>query len=244
MWLWLIILGVLTISLQIPIVKGFIGELFVQMWLGGLDKDEYIIINDVMILTSAGSTQIDHIVVSEYGIFVIETKNYKGWIFGSEHGKYWTQVIYRNKNKFYNPVLQNKGHVKALENLLSDKPKLKYISIVTFGNKANFKKLDVLSHVVHNSQLVHTIRLYTERNVDSAEMENVVEIIKQANNKDRIARKEHIRHVKDKSHNKLKQTEEYCPLCGKILITKKGRYGSFKGCSNYPDCTYSQKLNI
>lgn len=60
------------------------------------------------------TTQIDHIVVSIHGIFVIETKNYKGWIYGNSNNEYWTQNIYGNKYSLYNPLLQNKNHIKSL----------------------------------------------------------------------------------------------------------------------------------
>lgn len=72
-----------------------------------LGKD-YIVINNLKLNTKGTISQIDHLVVSNYGIFVIETKNYKGWILGNEDSQNWTQVIYKYKNKFYNPVLQNR----------------------------------------------------------------------------------------------------------------------------------------
>lgn len=56
---------------------------------------------------------IDHVVISKYGVFVIETKNYRGWIIGNEKSEYWTQVIYKRKERLYNPIKQNYGHIKA-----------------------------------------------------------------------------------------------------------------------------------
>ena len=82
--------------------------------------------------------QIDHVVVSIYGIFVIETKNYSGWIFGDENSQYWAQVIYKTKNRFYNPILQNRGHIKALQGLLQDYSHIRYIPIVVFYIKSRF----------------------------------------------------------------------------------------------------------
>lgn len=112
---YLIVLAIIAVILNLPSVKGFFGEISIRILLKFLNKDKYLIINDVLIPTNNGTTaQIDHIVVSIYGIFVIETKNYNGWIFGSENSKNWTQVIYKTKNHFYNPIMQNKGHIKAL----------------------------------------------------------------------------------------------------------------------------------
>ena len=65
------------------------------------------------------TSQIDHLVLSEYGIFVIETKRYKGWIFGSEKAENWTQVIFKEKHQFRNPVKQNWSHVYALKSVLT-----------------------------------------------------------------------------------------------------------------------------
>ncbi len=74
-----------------PQIKGYLGEKSVQFMLSGLEEDEYILMNDLYVPKDDGSTtQLDHVLISLYGIFVIETKNHKGWIFGSENSQYWT----------------------------------------------------------------------------------------------------------------------------------------------------------
>lgn len=99
--------------------KGWIGEKKTQfnLWLG-LDKNLYQRFHDVIIPSSHGTTQIDHILVSQFGIFVVETKNYKGWIYGSESQSTWTQVIYKSKHKFQNPLRQTHRHKKVLSKYL------------------------------------------------------------------------------------------------------------------------------
>lgn len=77
-----------------PIVKGIVGEQIISALLSGLPKEQYILLNDVMLQTDKGTTQVDHVLVSVYGIFVIETKNYNGWIYGGEYAEQWTQNIY------------------------------------------------------------------------------------------------------------------------------------------------------
>lgn len=72
--------------------KGKRGEISVAGILKALPKKEYRVINDIVLPTPYGSSQIDHVVVSPYGLFVIETKNYMGWIYGSEFGEYWTKM--------------------------------------------------------------------------------------------------------------------------------------------------------
>ncbi|WP_350617509.1 nuclease-related domain-containing protein, partial [Pseudomonas sp. HY7a-MNA-CIBAN-0227] len=75
--------------------------------------------NVTLPLPNGGSTQIDHVIVSIYGIFVIETKNYKGWIFGNEKQRQWTQAFPNGrKYKFQNPLRQNYLHIKTLADLL------------------------------------------------------------------------------------------------------------------------------
>jgi hypothetical protein len=88
--------------------------------------------------TSSDTTQIDHIFVSKYGIFVVETKNYKGWIFGNEKQAQWTQKIYKKSYRFQNPLRQNYKHQKALQTLL-DIPLEKIHSVIAFMGEATFK---------------------------------------------------------------------------------------------------------
>lgn len=101
-----------------PIIKGWKGELKTKFisWLF-LNK-EYQVFDNIIISTSRGSTQIDHIAVSKYGVFVIETKDKTGWIFGGSNQEQWTQVIFDTKYKFQNPLRQNYGHTKSLSEFL------------------------------------------------------------------------------------------------------------------------------
>lgn len=105
------------IKVKKPMWKGIYSEKLVHIKMLRL-PDEYVIFNDFMCKRYGHSTQIDHIVVSPYGVFVIETKGYKGWILGGENSEYWTQVLYKNKYQLYNPIRQNEGHVRFLRQLL------------------------------------------------------------------------------------------------------------------------------
>lgn len=88
--------------------KGKRGEKRVSTGLGrALDDAVYRVVDDVTLPTRNGTTQIDHLVVSPHGVFVIETKNVSGWIFGREEQQQWTQVLYRRKSRFFNPIRQN-----------------------------------------------------------------------------------------------------------------------------------------
>ncbi len=122
-----------------PSSKGARGERRVNAVLDRqLPSREYKSFHDVILASSRGPTQIDHIVVSRYGIFVIETKNYTGWIFGNAKSKQWTQTIYRRKSRFQNPLHQNFKHTKAVELFLSLSPKYVH-SVVVFVGDAELK---------------------------------------------------------------------------------------------------------
>ena len=95
------------------------GEKMVAKELARLKKKDFIVINDLMLPSANGRTsQIDHVVVSTRGIFVIETKNHAGRISGGEHAQYWQQHLPSQSRTFYNPLLQNRSHLRAIRRLL------------------------------------------------------------------------------------------------------------------------------
>ncbi|MDE5871280.1 MAG: NERD domain-containing protein, partial [Muribaculaceae bacterium] len=109
------------------------GEKMVAKELARLRKKDYIIINDLMLPTSNGRTsQIDHVVVSTRGIFVIETKNHAGRISGGEHAQYWQQHLSSQSRTFYNPLLQNRSHLRAIRRILSKLDMDLFSSMVVF----------------------------------------------------------------------------------------------------------------
>ncbi|WP_198166077.1 nuclease-related domain-containing protein [Sporosarcina ureae] len=129
---------VLTTVIQLSKWRGAVGERTVRKRLEKLGE-EYRAYHDHYVEDAQyGFTQIDHVVNSKYGLHVIETKHYKGWIFGSENQKYWTQIIFKNKQKFYNPIRQNYGHIKALKSRL-DLPNLPYAPSSPSLTKSNSK---------------------------------------------------------------------------------------------------------
>jgi|SRR5690349_166967 len=100
---------------------------------------DYFLMNHVTLQVGGGTAQIDHILISRFGIFVIETKDYSGWIFGSADDRKWTAVYYRLKFRFQNPLRQNSGHVRAIQNLLEFLPANAIRSVVVFAGSGRFK---------------------------------------------------------------------------------------------------------
>ena len=138
--LWYLIpIAILAGVLKSPWFKGVVGEFIVNLSAKFLlDKEKYQLIKNVTLPTEDGSTQIDHIIVSEFGVFVVETKNMKGWIFGGPNQKTWTQKIYKHSNKFQNPLRQNYKHVKTLESLLGLNDQQVH-SVIVFVGDSTFK---------------------------------------------------------------------------------------------------------
>ena len=110
------------------------------------------LLNNITLRYKDGTTQIDHILLTQNGILVIETKHYSGWIFAHEKQKSWTQVIFKIKHKFQSPIVQNKKHVSAVRSLLDFMPKEQIQSLVVFTGRAEFKT-EIPPNVVHLHQL-------------------------------------------------------------------------------------------
>ena len=99
------------------------------------------LLNNLTVPTENETTQIDHVLVSRVGVFVIETKHYKGWIFGDAKSATWTQVLFKQKFRFQNPLRQNYKHVKAVQAILDFLPPGGVHSVVVFTGNAEFKTL-------------------------------------------------------------------------------------------------------
>ena len=175
--------------------KGKLGEKSVAKKLKKLDKHKYKVINDVILKTSRGTSQIDHLVVSNYGIFVIETKNYQGWIVGSENTANWQQIIYNKKNFFRNPIKQNYGHIKAIEENLKLNNKIKYISIIVFMNGCDLK-VNTTTPVLYEHDLLKQIYKYKKQLLLEEEVKNTYKMLLKANKNSMYMRWKHSINVK------------------------------------------------
>ena len=244
----IVILFILMILYKLfePRIKGVIGEKIVIKQLNRLDIEEYKILNDIMIKTNNGSTQIDHIVISKFGIFVIETKNYKGWIHGSESSEYWTQSIYKKKVKFRNPIRQNCGHIYALKSLLSEYAEVPYYSIVVFSGSAKLKNVNSETKVIYDYELYRRISDFKGILKLSKRDINIISTkISEANIEDKNINKEHIKQIRNNVHErKQKEQMMICPKCNGTLVRRTGKYGVFYGCSNYPKCRYTLNSGV
>ena len=127
-----------------PKVKGHMGESKVAKVLKRFNRKGAHSKNDILIKHDKGTSQIDHLLITKQGIVVIETKNYSGTIYGSEHGKLWTQQIpgsYAEPRRFYNPIRQNEGHIRALTEILKGENNIPFHSLVVFTGDAAYPQL-------------------------------------------------------------------------------------------------------
>lgn len=218
--------------------KGRRGEKQMAALLAVLPKNKYKVINDLLTQKGGYSTQIDHVVVSVYGIFVIETKYYRGWIYGGENSEYWTKNVYGHKYELRNPLWQNEGHIKTISKLLDDPGLIPIYNIVAFSNQANLK-IDKSLPVMYWHQVVPYIRRYNEPVMSESYAEEIYRTLLAANVEDREARKQHVQRVKRNIQRRDNAVASgKCPKCGGKLVLRNGRYGRFYGCSNYPQCKY------
>lgn len=220
--------------------KGAIGEKRVARILGKLPEGKYSVINNLLLNNSGYTSQVDHVVVSVYGIFVIETKTYQGIISGGENSEQWTQNIYGNKYEFRNPILQNYGHIKSLKQTLGDYKNVPFISIVAFSRQANLRVSSNVP-VVYWSQILDVIKGYEIPVIKESDVRRITRLLMASNTDSKETRKDHVKNVRA---NVKKRQETIasgkCPRCGGDLVLRKGKFGPFYGCSNYPKCTFIQ----
>lgn len=239
MFFWIMLILVSIVELMYPKFRGFMGEFWVRQELKKLPENEYKVLNDIMLDVNNKTHQIDHIVISKYGLFVIEMKNYYGKIYGDEFRNMWSQYIGKKNYKFNNPIHQNYGHVKALEDLL-ELSSNKFIPIVCFSNQAKLK-ITNKSIVVQLDYLIHTIRKY-QTIILYNDIDDIYNQIASQNIKNKKERLNHIRNIRLKLEaDELQAKNMICPKCGSKLIERKGKYGPFIGCTNYPKCKYIKK---
>ena len=235
----LVSLCALSIVLSLPYIKGKRGEKQVSKVLNRLAKkyDGYVI-NDVIIPGEGDKTsQIDHVFLSRSGFFVIETKNYAGYIYGAENQQQWTQVLAYGKKRcsFYNPIKQNQTHIVRLNKLTDEHNFFKSIVVFTNGN---------ISHVSGGNvctirKLAKTIENSANSSISEIVVNEVYSIINGYKLNPIKTNKEHVKEIKQMAKD---IDNNICPRCGGKLVLRTSRDGrQFYGCSNYPRCTFIKK---
>ena len=206
-----------------------------------LRSSDYVDINNVTIRTRRGTTQIDHVIISRYGVFVVETKNMSGWVFGSENDPFWIKTNRGNKLKFQNPLHQNESHIRALSSLARI-PLERMHSVVVFRGNCSLRT-EMPPNVLTGGYITYVKSkrqvLFTE-----AEVKLIVATIKaEMLPKTRATHLKHVDHLKQRF-----ESTTTCGRCGSPLVLRTARSGinagnQFLGCSRYPLCRYVRSLN-
>jgi len=213
--------------------------------------------------TNGETSEIDVMMIHHKGIFVFESKNYSGWIFGNETQKMWTQTLpagrgRSRKESFYNPIMQNQSHIKHLREFLG-KP-IQAWSVIVFSERCTLKKVQLKSddiYVIKRNCIARTVKNICKS--ISNELLNDTDILDIYNRLypftqvDSAVKEEHIRNIHTKQ-GKQEQKEKpvkvvlendapTCPLCGEKLILRTANKGEHTGkqfyvCSKYPECKY------
>lgn len=245
---WLLFAGFISVLATLfrvfflPRIKGRLGEAGINFRIKRLlDQGVYHLIPNVMLPTPEGTTQIDHVIVSPYGIFVLETKTYKGWIYGDEREAQWTQAIYRHKERFQNPLRQNYKHTKTLANL-TGMPESYFKSLVVFVGDCTFKTA-MPANVVKVQDFVGYIKSHQTPIIKEAQVPEIVSVIQEWAGT--VSDEQKARHVKILRRNKApvaaSATAPLCPRCDSPMVLRAAKRGvnagsSFYGCTRYPAC--------
>lgn len=233
----LIILSILAIICVLfgNRIIGYAGEFWVRSELKKLPKD-YLIINNLLLKYNNKTCQIDHLVISKYGIFVIETKQYNGYIKGNDFDKNWEQIFNKKIYYLHNPIHQNYGHVQVLKEILNLEESI-FIPLVCISSRA---KVNVKSKkVVLLKDLLDTILKYRDEQI--IYYKEIYDYINAVNIREKIEKKKHVVETKKIANQKKKENINKCPKCGGTLVERTSKYGKFTGCSNYPKCKYIKR---
>ena len=224
--------------LNSPSVIGAEGERRVNATLSRkLAEQDYTLLDDLTLPTIHGTTQVDHVVLSRYGIFVIETKNMSGWIFGGKAQARWTQVMRRHKSQFQNPLRQNYHHVKVIQDLLGIRLD-QLENLVAFVGSAEPKTEMPPNVFWSRGDLFNYIASRQTVQFTDKEVRDFAHKLRSgALEANKETRRAHVQHVREKAARRKTDVTK-CPRCGSKMIERTNRKTgqTFYGCSRYPKC--------
>ena len=223
-----------------PRIKGWVGEVKTRLSQKVfLDSKVYSTFTNFIIKDESGSTQIDHITVSKYGIFVVETKEWGDcWVYGDERAKNWTLNYYGNKKTIQNPLNQNYRHTTSLSKYLDiGHEKIKPV-VMVWGDCIFKTKMprNVIRGGIQGA--TDYIMGFSEVVFTDEEVINICNKLKSGKAEmNLLSGWRHVQSLKQQ-HN----GNDVCPKCGGRLVERNGKQGHFIGCKNFPRCRYTKTL--
>lgn len=240
MWYPVFLMAVILIYfiMTLPVVKGYMGEIIVRIFLKFLNRKKFRVLNNVYFPAYNGLyMQIDHMVISRGCVIIIETKNYNGIIEGDWRSKNWTIKRKNSTSSVYNPMRQNSYHVRMLlENkIVPDNTRV--YPVVCLGV---FAKPDTTGKmaVVTPQKLLGFIKRIAGENGKSVDSVILTSAIEKLIVRGRSIGREHIKRLQAR---KRRTKEGFCPRCGGRLYYRNSLRGKIAICTNYPWCKYRNK---
>lgn len=181
--------------------KGNMGEYKIYRSLEKVKGEKLLLTNLYIPKEDGSTTEIDLVMITKSGLFVVESKNYSGWIFGDEKDRNWTQTFPNKQQfRFFNPIWQNKGHIKALKNVLAITEDSLVHSFIIFSNHCELKEITVTSSNVQVFQrdLLKQIlksKLGSKPRLTSEEMQSYFQLLKPFMHADKKTKKLHIKTI-------------------------------------------------
>ncbi len=196
------------------------------------------------------TSEIDLIYITRKGIFVFESKNYSGWIFGDESAQYWTVTLpNQQKHRLYNPIWQNRAHIQWLNSFIG--PSIPCFSVIVFSERCELKQVTVKSSdvkVIKRDKTYATVRDIWESKPDAISDETAEALYKKLEpltHADKATKAAHIAHIGNLK-NTVQAEEKTCPRCGRRLVLRTAKNGvnagnQFWGCTGFPECRYTEE---
>lgn len=193
-------------QLKAQLKKGKEGEMVTARYLNKIRGYKKVICNlYIPTGTERRTVEIDMVMLHEKGIFVIENKNYSGWIFGSEEEEQWLQVLGKGKkNYFYSPIRQNQSHIRNLKRMLRDSlpADVPFLSVITFNHQARLRRIYIRTDdviVTYSKRVKRKIRkrlCFRRRVLERRQIDQLYQLLKERGSSTRKIRKEHGKQVK------------------------------------------------
>lgn len=178
-WLTIFIIGVIY-AIRAGI-KTYLSQLPNATLLAKLDPVKYKVINSLVVNIDGEELEMDHVVVSNYGVFLIEARHYQGFVLGEEDDEAWTQLLYSRREKIENPLLTNQKHIQKLNSLLPEyQGIINYISIAVFTADSMLKVI-AKSDVIQTADLLKTVRKYKKETLTDEQKETIFSTLSSRN---------------------------------------------------------------
>lgn len=219
------------------------------------------VLRNVYLPKDDGTTsEIDVLFITQKGIFVIESKNYSGWIFGDEKSRNWTAMLANGeKNQFYNPIIQNKSHLKWMEKYVGSEIPL--FSLIVFSERCELKRITLYSDdikVIKRDKVYPAVKSIWDGKPDALTDEQVEEVynkLEKMTHVDAAVKAAHIENIEKNYKSSAVETSKVvvenkeqvvesvpkpvvteaaeglkvCPKCGGPLILRTAKKGEHVG---------------